>query len=234
MRFLVLLLLFLNLSCEQLSYRTVTVLFPSEHFWESESGSLMWYTLEYFNGSRVERLTLRSGERKVSVPVLRGCTVYFVARPEDSYHPFGGGLDPSGGDRVYLTQREGLLAEILIEASRAQPHQCANYCYETIRENLEYPFDEDELLLDLRNGIFRSSDYKVSLYDVPISGIPEGRYIPETDYDPPFQLSAGQEITLSLYPGIHRYLNLSRHFLRTIAVASDGSIRYLDTAGLIL
>ena len=234
MRVLVLLLSFILVSCEQLSYRGVTVSFPSEHFWESESGKAMWYTLEYFDGERVERLTLRSGEREATVPVLRGCTAYFVARPEDAYYPFGGGLDPGAGDRVYLSQEEGLLADILIEASKRAPGQCANYSYEAIRNGLEYPFDEDELLLDLMNGSFRPASYGVNSYDVLISGIPEGRYVPETDYDPPFLISAGEEIKLNLYPGIHRYLNLSRHFLRTIAVELDGSVRFVDTVGLIL
>ena len=233
MMIFLLLLSFIFTSCEILNYREVTVCFPSEHFWESESGVEMWYTLEYFDGESIKRKTLNKGERQTTVSVLRGATCYFVSRPENQYHPFGGGFDPEDDGVVYLTQKEGFLADILIEASRLVPSQASSFSYKYINSRIEYPFNEDALLLDLRNGSFSHSSYSVKSYKIPIEGLPGGRYIPETDYDSPFYLDVGEEKTLFLYPGIHRYLNLEKRFIRTIAINSDGSYKCFDTPGAV-
>lgn len=230
----VLLLSLLLTSCEQINYREVTISFPSEHFWESESDVLMWYSLEYFDGESVKRKTLNRGVRETTVSVLRGATCYFVCRPENQYHPFGGGFDPSSNSKVYLTQEEGYIADILIEVSKLVPSQAAAFSYNTIKNSIKYPFNEDALLLDLRNGTFSPSSYKVKAYKITISGLPEGKYLPETDFDPPFYLNPGDEINIHLYPGIHRYLNIEKRFMRTVAINPDGTFKVFDTLGTIL
>lgn len=227
-RFLIPVLFILLLSsCDMVSYRTVTVSFPEEHFWEYVSGRQMWHTLVFFDGETVQRRSITGTDRKVSVRVKRGATAVFTVYPLDSLCPKGGGIAPWQGREISLHETEGLLAETLIAASEYNPDAIAALDYATFKEKIPEDFDTDELLYSIADGSFSASSVKLAKkVRVTVSAIPAGVYYPESESGDILMMKSGSGVVLELIPGVHRYYNHEAGTICIVAVTTEGESEY--------
>jgi len=225
MKIILTMLLFLSLiSCDHFSVNEVTLCIEEEHFWEAETGRRMWYTLEYFNGRSVVRQFVSSEDRRVTVPVYKGSTCLFLLHPLGSYAPFGGGFSPGDESVVFLHQREGGFAKVLFDALEYNPSLIKNINYKRAYASLQENYDPDDLYYAILDGSFTHRAIKdIKTYNVEVSGLPTGRYIPETDADEVFHIE-NELKTIKVSTGVHRYLNLEEKFVFLIAIDETGKV----------
>ncbi len=225
MKIILSILLFLSLtSCEFFTYEDVTLCLEEEPFWEAETGKRMWYTIEYFNGIEVIRRFVSSEVREITVAIHKGSTCIFLLHPLDSYAPFGGGFSPGDDSRVYLHQVEGVFVQVLFDALEYNSNLIKNLNYKKAYESLQKNYDPDDLYYSILDGSFTHraiNDIKV--YSVKISGLPVGKYIPETDSDEVFYIK-NEVQTVKVSTGIHRFLNIEEEFIFIIAIDGEGNI----------
>lgn len=226
MKFVSLILLFVCLfpSCEYVESRAVTVRLAEEHLWESYSGKSMWYNLKYYDGDEIKTKFIPSTDKEVVVRVKRGATGVFTAYPLGSLTPSGGGLSPYDGDKVSLTFSQGKLASVLLDVVPYNQSYVDNFPWKGALSLLPDHYDEDELLYLILEGGALGDLKSTKTSKVSLTLLPSGYYIPELDEDPKFNVTdSSVEVTMSLYPGIHRFTCLETGISVLVGLYADGT-----------
>lgn len=223
-------LVFLS-ACSFNPSKSIEVCLEDVHLWEYHDANPMWYTLRWFDGSQVHRMTVDKHTRSVTVRIERGKSCIFTATPLDSLRPMGGMYVPGQGDSVRLSFADGRLASLLLDLAQYDPSLVDSIETERLKEIIPSDFDEDALYQAFLDGtVGKQAVARQDHFDITLSGLPSGQYISEYDDGPVFELETGESITLSLTPGIHRFYNSQRRFVHVAAVYSDGTSGYYSYA----
>ena len=193
----------------------------------------MWYTLRYFDGEKVRQKTLFAGNIKAEITVITGKSAVFAAYPIGTLHPAGGGFMSGDDDNIRLHFADGRLAELLLEAAEMNPTLAGNLNPKRLFRETGLFFDSESLLVDLLNGEYRGEGkYKTKEYKITLSDIPRGRYIPESEAYPFFEVTDEDEsVTISLHPGVYRFMNTSMDIFLLVTVSDEGAAEFRTYQG---
>lgn len=193
----------------------------------------MWHTLVWTDGhGGFVRLHLEAGIRSVRVSVPYGKAVVFCAYPLGELNPWGGVLHPLGRDgRVVLTLREGGVARLLQSLSGTAPEPISRLVYPNLRALLDEMLGDDWSCVDytrlgtaiLNGSLERGSIRSLEPFPVVLEDLPTGRWVSEERDDLSFWFDRGSMSVqrLSLFPGLHRFLNRESHMELHILVDTE-------------
>ena len=220
MKILLFLFMLLFSSCEDRLTKEICISFPQRHFWEAEYEEDMWYTLEYYDGKKVDRLTIAKGIREVKVEVYYNSNIIILAHPLGKLSPLGGVLTP-GEKQVRLSLESGEFVSLLMDSIKYNENQVRYIDYEKAIEKLPSNYDLDKVYLSLLEGEFGKKEIKNEEYQtITLDALPKGKYIPENDIDPVFYITNDNEVTLKLKMGTHRYAHFGGVFYYLISINS--------------
>ena len=229
----VIIIISLLVSCSAELTHEVTVSLNEEHYWEYHTGRPMWYTLKYFDGEKVRQKTLFAGTMKAEITVITGKSAVFAAYPLGTLHPAGGGFMSGDEENIRLHFTDGRLSELLLEAADMNPTLMGNLNPKRLFSETGMFFDSEALLVDLLNGEYKGEGkYRIKTYKVTLSDIPKGKYIPESESYPFFEIKDEElSVTVSLHPGQYRFMNTSMAIFLLVTVSADGSAEYRTYQG---
>ena len=136
-------------------------------------------------------------------------------------------------ENVRLHFSDGILSELLLEAADINPALTGNLNPKRIFRETGVFFDGETLLVDLLNGEYKGEGkYKTKSYKVTLSDIPKGKYIPESESYPFFEITDEElSVTVSLHPGLYRFMNTSMDICLLVTVSADGTAEYRTYQG---
>lgn len=182
----------------------------------------MWHTLVYTTESgELERVHLNVRQKQITVQVRRDCLTVFCAYPLSELQPFGGFWYPGCGRQIELNQRQGQLAELLVDAYafNTDAVQQLNGAYLKQLSDLSWCLDPVQLELDLLHGELDLE--RLMLFeklDVVLQNIPAGYWVSERLNVPSFSFLWDSSVSLVLEGGLHRWWNAERNLCLTVYV----------------
>jgi len=220
-------LLFFGCSENPLQMREVEISFLEKHPWEAANHESMWYTLVWIDakGNLVQRHMIR-GDRKVTLCVPRSQTTVFCAYPLGLFHPFGGACTPTGTNKVMLSQKQGVVSSMLLDAYRLGPEAVMRVNYAFLEQQVENLagdvscLDTASMSKDLLNGALCYDSFKIHApLDLSVTDIPDGYWVAEREQDPSFWSYYDHEgVMLELGGGMHCFWNRESSLLLKIYV----------------
>ena len=224
MRLILLFFALLFSSCENNMTKDIWITFPQKHFWETEYDKDMWYTLEYYDGREIVRQTIPQGKRRVKVSVYYDSTIIALAHPLNELAPLGGALK-DGEDEIYLSFEEGKFVTVLMKSIPYNENQIRYINYDKAKEKLVGNYDLDQVYYALLEGEFLSKDFKsYDKTEIELVSLPSGKYIPEDDTCPMFFIYDGENKTLSLDMGVHRFAKVDGNIYYKISITSEDTV----------
>ena len=151
-------LVFLS-ACSFNPSKSIEVCLEDVHLWEYHDGNPMWYTLSWFDGSQVHRMTVDKHTRSVTVWIERGKSCIFTATTLDSLRPMGGMYVPGQGDSVRLSFADGRLASLLLDLAQYDPSLIDSIETDRLKEIIPSDFDEDALYQAFLDGTVGKPDH---------------------------------------------------------------------------
>lgn len=217
--------LLLLASCSLSIPMEVSVSLYSDTPWEEETGKEMWYRLSWFDGKECHTEYLESGVWRVRRKVRPGALSVFVFYPLGSLEPFGGFWEGDGRE-VFLTPEDGFFADTLISLAKDYPEAVATLSVKNLREKVHDlgSVDRVEIVKAIAEGKLGESEIKqYRRYSVPLEGVMKGVWVSL------YSRSSSIVVTdivdpgsVSLFPGIYRYLCLRRNLMLKVVVEEDG------------
>ncbi|MFA6846594.1 MAG: hypothetical protein WCR02_12790 [Sphaerochaetaceae bacterium] len=227
MRKLLSLLLFLFVSCSYnpLRERPVSLVIKEKHPWETEWNTYLPNLLVITEGSdELTKIHLEGGQRKITVNLPYGKTIYVACYPLGQFAPYGSAITPTGTNMVNLTQKEGNLVRTLIDIRQGHEGALSVVDYPRLLSSIEssdidlYDLDKIKLSTDILNGeIGNDSFVKLGRLKVTVSALPSGRWVAESLNDESFWYS-GEAVSVTLSGGLHCYLCKEQSLLLKIFV----------------
>lgn len=205
------LLLLLGCSSNPLDEVVLTVVINEPHPWQQITHKPLWKTLVYSKGNQVVQEHLSASAQTTTVVVPRGKTSVLCAYPLGSLVPWGGFYTPGSSKIIYLTQREGVLANLLVESWTLNPQALGSIDASTLGMLVGDGrlVDQHHLVMGLLDGSLRSPKFLKPL-TVTLSDLPDGRWVSELAGGSSFYLLWGEEVTISVGDGTIRWLNKER------------------------
>ncbi len=205
---------------------TLEVVIPV-HQWEKDSSSLLWYTLKWTCGDEIKSLHLGTEQRRVSIEVMRGESVFVCAYPLDNLNPLGAMICPlENKSCVVLNPNDGVLCGYLIEQDRKTTRQIntvklknlASLCSSDYRD-----IDSITFLKDTLNGeLSEKSFQRKKKYNIGEIILPNGKWIAENRNDISFSTNDGLSPELILPVGTYSWLCPASKMELTISVDLQG------------
>lgn len=179
------LLLPLCVSCESnpLYEKRIDVVIADQHPWRKVSHRPLWHTLVATNGSKeLQKVYLEGGVTSISTPVKRDRLTVFCAYPLSNLFPYGGFYYPGCDLPVVLTQQQGQLASLLLDAYAYNAQAIENLNGRQLADlSLKVSLlDTSNLLLDLLNGnLDQESMHLQPKLAVTLADLPYGYWVSE-------------------------------------------------------
>ena len=220
-------------SCSNVvTRRTVEIEIPS-HPWEKASGSRLWYTLKWTDGTDIRALYIGPEQRRVELEIPSGETVILAAYPLGELNPFGGAVTPLDNSATFvLSQNEGPLADELLSLDCEVTRELN---YGLLLDNMLEKCDDlrqigrISIIRDMQNRQLRDTSIKVvSLFGIDTFTLPNGIWTSEYLRDPDLVVTDNTAGPLELPEGVFRYLNTDLDRVLVLIVDSRGdSYSYL-------
>ncbi|MFA5447072.1 MAG: hypothetical protein WC233_02205 [Sphaerochaeta sp.] len=217
--FLFVLFLFMGCTANPFDEVTLTVVIDEPHPWQELTYSSLWKTLVYTKGDRIVQEHVPASVQTVNVVVPRGRTSVFCAYPLGSLIPWGGFYIPGSSKTVHLTQREGVLADLLVESWALNPQALGSVDASVLGMLVGDGrlVDQHHLVMGLLDGSLQSPKFLKPL-SVTFGDLPDGRWVSELVGGSSFYLLWGEEVTVSVGDGTMRWLNKERGLSLTLMV----------------
>ena len=230
--FLVLSVVLLS-SCSYSHWREIELIIPETHPFEDAFSETLWFTLEYFDGERIEERHVPKGMRRIRVRVRAGCLSVFAFRPLGELGAVGGFFEPGDDSVVYILPEHGAFSEMLLRAAAYRPEPVARLSMNAVLANVEdlQAVDESAFLADVFNGTLGYGIPMNERKTVHFDSIPRGIWISERYDIPSFQVGfSGDHVNLMVYPGVYRYAEADLGMLLTVIVEDDGEASMMITS----
>lgn len=222
-----LILLFFSVtSCSFEFWREIDVQIAESHPYIEASGKWLWYKLRYFNGQEIIEKSLLPGTKSFTIKVLSGGLRPVEIIPLGRLSSLGGFYEP-GDERVVLTFQDGEVAGLLIDASDVEPDAISRFSISWLKKIAGdiTIVNQSALLRELYSGTISNDSLEYNLlFHLTLDSLPSGYWISDSSKSESFLLDkSGEEVTLSLLPGIYRFWNMERSLLSTLILTEDGS-----------
>ncbi len=227
-------------SCSNSIRRTIRIVLDEPHPWEAAAHTGLWYTLVWHeNGTLFRRHVVYGESPEISIPL--GKTVVFCAYPLGELSPYANAWTPAEeSGTLLLTQKYGALGDLCLRLVQGDA---------PVIEALDFPalgryllsrtedlrlLDMDRLALDMLNGsLGEDSVHLVEKIEVPLEGVPSGRWVGDVPQDGAFWVGAHEgAVRIQLSPGYHHYLCAGRQLEAVVVV--EGAYSFLTVRKCIL
>ena len=228
--------------------RTVELEIP-QHPWEACSNDVeMWYSVKWSYGNEVRSLYVPPGERRASIKVPIGETVFICAFPLGEMRPFGAVVTPFDSDASFvMSQEDGYIAALLMDVDR---DSTKGINYRALKEVLKsvgkessssastadsvgvLALDKVRFLRDVMNGeLSQSSVVFLKPFDMPQFAIPNGVWVSESALGSYYIVKDSMMPSIRLSEGVHRFYNPSTDRELVVVVDEKGNtFRYVRQA----
>ncbi|MGN1163777.1 MAG: hypothetical protein ACI4S4_03105 [Candidatus Ornithospirochaeta sp.] len=193
--------------------------------WEEATGKEMWYRLSWFDGKECHTEYLESGVWRSRIRVHSGALAIFVFYPLGTLEPFGGFWEGEGGE-VFLTPEDGFLADTLLRAAEDYPDAVATLSIRNLRSKVHDLGSVDRVSIVKAVAEGKLGENEICQYkrhQVPLDGVMKGKWVSLYSSSSSIVVTDIVDVrTVSLFPGIYRYLSVERNLMLTIVVEEDG------------
>ncbi len=215
-------MLLLCCSCafNPLYEKQVEVGIEEEHPWKHVSYRPLWHTLVYYDASAQRRTVhLKSGTTRAFATVRRDCLTVFCAYPLSDLHPYGGFYYPGSKLPVVLTQQQGRLASLLLDAyaHNAQAIENLNGAALVALAPDVARMDTSALLVDILNGTVDQQNLVIlPKLAVTLADLPAGYWISERNEERSFYYLYGDTVSFEAENIVERWWNQERQLCLTL------------------
>ena len=228
--------------------RSVELEIP-QHPWEVCSNDVkMWYSVKWSYGNEVRSLYVPPGERRASIRIPIGETVFVCAFPLGEMRPFGAVVTPFDSDVTFvMNQEDGYIAAMLMDVDRDSTKGINYKALKSVMETLAkesseassgrdsvgvLALDKVRFLRDVMNGeLSQSSVVFLKPFDMPQFAIPNGVWVSESALGSYYVVKDSMMPAIRLGEGVHRFFNPSTERELVVVVDERGnSFRYVRQA----
>lgn len=215
-------LLVLCISCESnpLYERHIDVVFTDQHPWKDVSHRPLWHTLVATNGSKeLQRIYIEGGITSISTTVKRDRLTVFCAYPLSNLLPYGGFYYPGCELPVVLTQQQGQLAGLLLDAYAYNAQAVENLNGRQLADlSLKVSLlDTSKLLLDLLNGTLdQESMILQPKLAITLADLPAGYWVSERSDQRSFYFLWNDTLHLEVEGLVERWWNQEQQVCLTL------------------
>ncbi len=230
--------LFLFSCCSLFTdYTRLSVVFPSEGAPWEKSGGVRFYLLVYpdpRDPGTLRSCTVSDATEKTIISIRKGTAVPVALYPNGTLKPSGGifPLDLSGRSTLVLSAEEGFLADILLQLHK-ENSRIESVNIPRLRKIIAEKCGGDPWVLDgdiLKTALLLGSlsVYKIKKKEVLEILIPHvpGIWISDNPFKKKIISSGEGSLELSLYHGLHAFLNVENHDELYVSV-SDGRYSFI-------
>lgn len=215
-----LLLLCIGCKANPLSERVVEVVIAEQHPWKKVSHRPLWHTLVSTVGfGKLQTVHLEGGTTRASTTVLRDRLTVFCAYPLSDFLPYGGFYYPGCEIPVVLSQQQGKLASLLLDAYRYNAQAIENLNGKQLAKlAADVPLmDTPKLLVDLLNGTIGQESLAIQpKLAITLADLPAGYWVSERIDGQSFYFLWNDTLVLEVEGLGMRWWNQERHLCLTV------------------